>query len=482
MPTKASAPVQTSPNITKSHTLVISRQTTLPGTIGSRIILGLVVFAYALLCAGLLVHNTSLGAAAAVAPGVTLLFVQTRTTSALALSRRATLAWLILVVAACPWQTLSVTAYGEVSAGSTADAAKFAVTGLACVLAFQVRIPRLKYSWSIKAIIIYTLVTALGALAGTDPSSSLLRAARFAMVVIAVVWITGRLPRAYLAKLFVQFSFTISLIALAGNATGLSSLGRESRLAGYLPPLPPNVLGILAASGLLCAAALLARRELTFKVFAMAASILGVVLILTQSRTSMIALLVGLLVLAGPRLATRGSLIVGLLACSFLVAALIQTNTNSQPVTSLLTHNGNTTTTSSLGSRVSEWEAVLQLNDTPLKQAIGQGLAAKSVEVNLTSARYAPVDGSWPAAYLSAGLIGVLILASAIIAALRRAIRNRDEFAAAVIVFLIVNSLVADVFNDITVALILLLSVGGGNFVSAQADQFMTRAQESLAR
>lgn len=374
----------------------------------------------------------------------------------------------MLVVAACPWQTLAVTAYGEVNAGSGADAAKLLVTAIAAALAFLVRVPRLKYSWPVKALLGYALVTALGALGGTDPSSSLERAFRFAAVAIAIVWITSRLTRLRLAVLFLQFSTAISFIALAGRATGLSPLGQEGRLAGYLPPLQPNVLGILAASGLLCAAALFTRKELPLRIFALSTPILAVALLSTQSRTSMIALLVGLLALAGPRMTTRGPLIVGVIAFIFLTVALIQTNTQSQPLTSLLTHNGHTTTTASLGSRASEWEAVLQLNNTPLKQALGQGLAAKSVEVDLTSARYAPVDGSWPAAYLSAGVVGTLILASAVLAYLHIAIRRRDEFAVAIIVFLIVNSLIADVFNDITVALILLLSVGGANFASAQ--------------
>jgi hypothetical protein len=466
--TKASSKPQTSSRVTESRALVYPRPKAFSGAIGSRAGLGLAVLVYALFCAGLLVHSVYMGIAAAVAPGLALLFVQAQTISTAFVSRRATVAWLALVVAACPWQTLAVTAYGEVQTGSAADAAKLILTGMACALAFLVRVPRLRYSWPVKALLGYALVTALGALAGADPSSSLQRAVRFIIVILAVVWITSRLPRAYLGRLFVQLSLAISVIALMGRAVGLSPLGQEGRLAGYLPPLPPNVLGILAAAGLLCAAALLARRELTVRMFALVAPVLGVVLLLTQSRTSMVGLLVGLLALAGPRLTTRGPLIVGLIAFALVVAGLVQTTTNSRPLTSLLTHNGKTTTTASLGSRTSEWKAVLQLNNTNLKQAVGQGLAAKSVEVNLSSTRYAPVDGSWPAAYLSAGLVGVLLLASAVIAFVRMAIREHDDLALAIIAFLVVNSLAADVFNDITVVLILLLSVGGYNFAAGQ--------------
>ena len=377
------------------------------------------------------------------------------------------MAWLVLIAAALPWQTVAVTESGAVSTGSQADAAKFVVTGLAVALAFLVRVPHLKYSWPIWAFLGYCLITTVGGLAGTDPSSSLLRSVRFAVVVLALVWVTGRLSRHQLARTFVLFSMIISFSALAARGIGVSPASHVygGRLAGYLPPLHPNLLGMLAAGGLLCAGALLARRELTLTIFAWVTPILGLTLVLTQSRTSMIALLVSLLAFAGPRLTTRGPLIVGLIASIFVVGAFIQTDTQSQPLTSLLTHNGSTSTTGTLSSRVSEWEAVLQLNNTPLTQAIGQGLASKSVEVSLTSARYAPVDGSWPAAYLSAGFLGVLVLAAAVWAALRTAIRKRDDFALAITVFLIVSSLVADVFNDVTIGLVLLLSCGMNNFM-----------------
>ncbi|HEY5194060.1 MAG TPA: hypothetical protein VIJ39_09355 [Solirubrobacteraceae bacterium] len=138
---------------------------------------------------------------------------------------------------------------------------------------------------------------------------------------------------------------------------------------------------------------------------------------------------------------------------------MIQTNTQSHPLTSLLTHNGSTSTTATLGSRVSEWTAVQELNKKSLTQAVGQGLAAKTVEVDLRSAQYASVDGTWVAAYLSAGVLGVIILAISVLAALRMAIRSHDDLAVAVIVFLIINSLVADVFNDVTIGLVLFLSV-----------------------
>jgi hypothetical protein len=458
MMAKARAEAPTFASFTGPSAHASKRAAALVGSRNSSL-LGIAISMYALLCAGLLVRNAYLGMAAAVLPGLAVVLIPTHLTSTAALRHRATVAWLLLVVAACPWQSLAVTAYGEVNAASEADAAKFVITAIACLLAYLARVPSLKYSWPIKALFGYALIAALGGLAATDPSSSMLRTVRFAAVCLAIIWVSSRLTRSRLAVLFMQFAVTISLIALVARAIHLpSSHLFGSRLDGYLLPLQPNALGLVAAGGLICATALLARKELTLRLFASTAPILGVALILTQSRTSVIGFVLSLLVFAGPRLSTRSLLIVGLLALTFLLAVFVQTDTQSHPLTSILTHNESTTTTATLGSRTSEWKAVLRLNDTVLTKAIGQGLAAKSVEVSLSSARYAPVDGSWPAAYLSAGLVGALMLAISVLATARTAIRKRDDLAMMMITYLIISSLVTDVFNDISIGLILFLS------------------------
>lgn len=414
--------------------------------------------AYAALCGALLTQNPYMGAAGALAPGVAagLLHARARASSGVWTA----LAWVFVIMAALPWQTLAVTATGAVDAGSQANSLKFAITGLACAIAFLTRVERRPYPWHVKALLVYALISAIGGLGAADASSSLLRAVRLAAIALAVVWLAGRMDRRRMAEVFTQSTAVVSLVALVARAADLES-GRAfgGRLAGYLPPLHPNELGLMAGAGLLCAIALLARGELARGAFLSSAPVLAITLLLTQSRTAMVAVVVGLLVLAGYRLTTRGPLIVGALALAFLLAGLVQTNTGYRPLDALVTHNGSTTATGTLGSRAAEWNAVVHLNNRPVQVLAGQGLAAKSVAVELASARYAPVDGSWPAAYLSAGLAGVAALAAAVLAVLGGALRRRDDFAMALVAFLIVNSLVADVFNDVTVGLVLLLSL-----------------------
>lgn len=415
---------------------------------------------YALICAELLVLNVYLAVAVGLLPPLALVLLRPHASSAAALSRRASLAWLLLIVAACPWQVLSVTAYGEVSPASEAGFAKFAVTALACLLAFIVRAPESRrYSWAVIALLLYALIAALGGLDTATPISSLLRTGRFVIVCISVLWLCSRLTTRRLATTFMQFSVLVSVGALAARIGGFpSSYQYGARLAGYLPPLQPNALGVIAVGGLICATALLARRSLTSGWFVLTVCILGPTLILSQSRTSMIGFILSLVVLASLRLSTRSFVIIGLLAAGISVALFIQTNTQSRPLESLLTHNHSTTTTATLGARTSEWSAALRANSTLRTRALGQGLATKSVEVNLRSAQYAPVDGSWPASYLSAGVFGLLFLTVSVLAAVRIAWRRRDELAIMMIAYLIVSSIVTDVFNDISIGLILFLS------------------------
>jgi hypothetical protein len=424
------------------------------------VLVGLAITGYVLLCAVLLLRNMYFGVAAAALPGGIVCLVQTRRVATAILSSQATVAWLLVIAAAPPWQSASVTEIGTVGVSAGTNGAKLVLTVLAFGLAFWGRVPRMRYAWPVKMLLGYSAVATLGGLTGPEPPSSLLRVARFAAIVLTVTWVTTRLTRPRLAALVVQFSIIIALGALVGRAIGRgASVG--GRLGGYLPPLNPNVLGVLVAVGLLCAIALVARRELRMKTFSLVVPVLGATLVLTESRTSMIGFVAGLVALAAPRLRWRGGpVIVGLLVAVFLLAAFIQTDTQWRPLTALLTHNESTSATATLGTRVSEWSAVSIRNNTVVKRTVGQGLAVKSVEVNLAAAKNAPVDGTWSAAYLSAGLVGAILLASALLAALWAGVYGRDRLAVPIMVFLLFISLTDDVGSDVTIALVIFLSVG----------------------
>jgi O-Antigen ligase len=426
------------------------------------------VIAYALLCGVLVSRSLQVGELAAVLPIVVIAMVPTHDSSIGMLHARAIVAWVLLIAVAPPWQTQAVIAVGSVNPANASSLAKFAVTFASFGFAFMSREPSRKYPWHLRALLAYSVIAALGGLLGAEVFSSLLRAGRFAAVILTVAWLTSRLSRRQLSVWFVRCALGISIVSLGARGAGLSrAYLYGTRLDGYLPPLHPNILGVLAAGALLVVCALWARGELSARVAAVEVPILGATLLLTQSRTSLISFLAGLLILAMWRIRTRGPIIAGLLCLVVIGAVWVQVNTTTKLITSLSTRNGSTTTTGTLGSRASEWKAVLRLNRGPLTEALGQGLASKAVEVDLSSAQYASVDGSLPAAYLSTGIVGVVVLIFAVITMAIAALIKRDDFALTMIVFLVINSITTDVFNDVSIGL-LLFGIAMGSFIPNQ--------------
>jgi hypothetical protein len=194
------------------------------------------------------------------------------------------------------------------------------------------------------------------------------------------------------------------------------------------------------------------------------APVLAVALGLTQSRTSFIALFVCLVVLLATRARARVASVLWLTALALIVAAaaaMVQTNTTYQPVSHLLTHGGKSPLASALDSRFTEMEAALATNDTYPTKLFGLGLAAKSVRVDQPWAQYAPVDNSWYAANHSAGVLGVLLLALAVIGSFFIAARARSVIALTILVYIVVQSITAGAtLDDISVGLVLLVALG----------------------
>lgn len=411
---------------------------------------------YAALCAGLLLYDIYLATLVAAAPAfASMLFVDSVAATRVQIGA----AWVVLFVAAAPWQ-MATTAIdtGAVDTGSGVTAIKVFLTAAALGLAALRRRQTATVPLAVKILLAYALVVAISGVLGSDPDSSTLRAVRLAAVVVGAAWLASHFTQRQLVLLVVSTALIISVLALGARWGGIA-VSADARLAGYLPPLHPNGLGLIAASSLLCATALLVRRQITLKVFVVCVAVLGTTVVLTQSRTSVLALIVGLLALSAPGMRAKGPAIVYTLVAAFLVAGFVQTFTTTAPLTRFLTHNGSATVTGTLGTRQSAWRAAWDENAGPRRQLLGDGLASKSVEINLASARFASVDGTWPAAYLSAGIIGVLVLAAAIVSALRSALRRRDSLAVALCAFLLTTSVVVSVFNDITAGLLLLVSL-----------------------
>lgn len=371
------------------------------------------------------------------------------------------LASLALLVTAAPWTSPEATAVGVTNLHTGLTKAKLVVWGLAVGLAVIRGRFRHMASGIVTLLLAYACVTLLGGALLGD-TSSVARSLRFAVVVLAVAAIAGRLPRGDIVRLTIGFAVTVSASSLAGALVGGARLYHR-RLQGYPLPLHPNLLGFIAALGILLAAALWSERGLSSKHIITVVAVLAPALVLSGSRTSIAALVLGLAGLRIRATGARSTALVGVLVALAAVVIVLQIGTSYKPLSSLSTRGGTTTVTGTIDTRTSEWSAAIDANRTPTEKVFGKGLAVKTLAVNLPFAESAPIDGTWYAAYLSAGLAGVVILAVLLASILSVAYRTMDRLLLSTALFVAVTSALTDVLNDVSIGLVVLVALAIGN-------------------
>jgi hypothetical protein len=221
----------------------------------------------------------------------------------------------------------------------------------------------------------------------------------FVMVLwLLTPWWTRRdllLVRTHLMYLwFVLGSAVVGLLVAPGLAM------TDNRLYGVLWPIPPTQVGHYAAVAIGLTTILwmsgLLRREVAL--VSVAASM--PVLLLTHTRTALVALLIGV-VIAGLSLFTartrvRRAFAVGLVF--FSVGAL----TLGSVVTTWLARGQDTTEVTELTGRTRVWDAILAQPRSTFETLFGFGLSNKSFNG-------LPIDSNWLGTYYDVGLIGMAI-------------------------------------------------------------------------
>ena len=384
---------------------------------------------------------------------------------------QALFAALALLITAAPWTLSAVSASGFTDAHGSLSHIKLLVLGLGVGLALVGTRPVAMRSSTTTLLLAYACVALVGGALQGD-MVSVERSVRYAVVVAAAAALAGRLTRRDLSRLVIVSGAAISLTSIAGAAVGAAQ-PYQGRLQGYPIPLHPNLLGFVSALALIFAASLWSERAVSTGWLAAAAACLAPALVLSGSRTSIAALLVGLLGLQLRARRGRPRVIAGVVMGIVLGVTALQIATSIKPLSALSTRGGSTTLTGTLNTRTSEWEAATQANRTGTEKAFGQGLNAKTLAVNLSSAQYASVDGTWYAAYLSAGLIGVAILAIFLARILAIAFGRVDRLLLGVGLFVAVSSVLTNVLNDISVGLVILLALG------TVGETLTSRAQEA---
>jgi hypothetical protein len=254
---------------------------------------------------------------------------------------------------------------------------------------------------------------------------------------VAALWLLspwwGRrdmlLVRCHIGSLaVVQASVILGLLVAPGSALA------GGRLGGVLWGIPATEVGHYAAVTFGLVVVLWLGGLLSGKVTLIAVAAEGVVLILTHTRTALIAMVFGLLVaglsliLARARVrrffATAGVAVsIGVVMAAGVLTTWLARGQDAQQLTSLT-------------GRRDFWTLVLNLPRTRFQEIFGFGLSNGSVNG-------LPIDSNWLVAYLQQGLFGVVLCAAMLLFVLVTAFFQPSGIRRALAFFLITYCLIA---------------------------------------
>ena len=314
--------------------------------------------------------------------------------------RRVKLIWALLFLSSLPWgnPTREIFIPKRFEQVGTALCLGMAVV-LALALNRSLRIRGAGFVWLYAGLVVVALLPVLGGWAGLG---SLFRAGRFGVALVVMLllsryWMRDRdvLLESHLAVM----KFLLVTVGLA-LAVGLG-LNSEGRLFGQIPALEPpqvgQIAGVLAGVSLLLVVSRVvpARRGLIW-------CTVGVVfLVLSYTRTAMVALVVGLLLGVVSLITTskraRAVLTVLLLAGPIIVMLV-------GPVADAWFKRGQDDAQfATLTGRTNAWDRVYAFERDEWTELFGVGLTDKSIDG-------LPIDSGMLSVYHEEGMVGVVIV------------------------------------------------------------------------
>lgn len=353
--------------------------------------------------------------------------------------------WFLVVVSVQPWARVATTPQGQVSESGSLGKGVLLGACLGLVLIVAPRDLRLRVPSTWLFLLAYVATAFASSLLLLDPLSPGLRIARIllGLLIPLALWSILRvrprlLLRAHLwAHLALAASVVVGMVALPGLAWQSGrSFGAGGRLVGaLLPMLAPRVGEVGAVVAGLVLLALVFRRMRVW--VALPAMAMGLSLIvLSRTRTAAAALVLGVLVAflwtAGSRQGRRGLLMllvagVGVLPFAPAVMAWAVRQQSPEALTSL-------------SGRTVAWEYIVSQKLPWQTMVFGHGLGNKKVLFRRGDGRFdvMPIDNSWLSLYWETGLMGVVILAAAVLSALWLAARAPTPYVRASTLFLLV--------------------------------------------
>ena len=250
------------------------------------------------------------------------------------------------------------------------------------------------------------LVTAFQA---TYVTGAVFRAVRF-VAFLAVLWLLspwlGRrdlvLLRSHVAILRILMgSVAVGFVVAHGHATAF-----EGRLSGVIWPIAATQVGHYSAVLLGITLVAWTCRLVPTRTTLVTLAVVGPVLLLSHTRTALLALLVGLLV-AGATLFLSQARMRRVSTTAAILGMLVATVFASQ-VSHWLLRGQTSQNVSQLTGRTKVWDMVVSQQRSPGHDLFGSGMSNMSFNG-------LPIDSNWVATYLDGGWFGIVVEASLLV-------------------------------------------------------------------
>jgi hypothetical protein len=285
-----------------------------------------------------------------------------------------------------------------------------------------------------------SLLVAEAVISGVSPVSghfisTLYRTCRLAEFT-AVLWLMtpwwGRrdllLVKCHLTALGVVLgSVLLGLIVAPGRAMS------QGRLSGEFWPITPVQVSDFSAVALGVVVVLWLCGETRRRLTVVAILVLATMLLLTHTRTEVVALVAGILV-AGLRMFTSQARVRRILASAGIIVSLAVI-VFSGALTTWLVRGENSQELANLTGRTTVWGLVLAAPRDRFQMILGYGLSNKGFDG-------LPIDSNWIAAYYDLGLIGVSLCVAMLLFVLVSAYFQQRSTRTAVALFLVTYLLV----------------------------------------
>jgi hypothetical protein len=299
----------------------------------------------------------------------------------------------------------------------------------------------------------FLLVTCLGALAAGSAFASIVVAARVAILGASVALLLQAFDPSTVIRAMVRVMAATAALAAASGVGSVAS----GRLAGGIPPMPPNQLAFLCGVVMLSLVRRVAENRETRQDWLGIVVLLGVVW-LTGSRTGLAALLVAVVVMLTQTRVLSLPLFLGLVALLPVTGYLFLA---TDAVSGLFTRGGEQNVTT-LSSRTIAWDAVLQFSGGWWQTWFGGGLAMKEVPVAGQYWNAQVLDSSWMSALVQGGLVGFAIAATWVLAVVIASVRTGSAWRPmwlGMLVFLVIRSVLESGLFDAAPAFLVFMVV-----------------------